>query len=156
VKRVGKLGDKKMKGMFNETKFQTILVWFCFVVLSAVFITDRSAQANEPTITNVDASKKSVFGKRDFFVSVLHEDTGFEHYADGFEILSVSGEIIAKRVLAHPHVDEQPVTRDLRSVSIPDGVTEIDVRAHDSVHGYGPKVRVQIPAGDVKIKFKAQ
>ena len=145
-----------MKGMFNATKFQIILVWFCFVALSAVFITDRSAQANEPIIKEVEAGKKSVFGKRDFFVSVLHEDTGFEHYADGFEILSVSGEIIAKRVLAHPHVDEQPVTRDLRSVSIPDGITEIDVRAHDSVHGYGPKVRVQIPAGDVKIQFKAQ
>ena len=145
-----------MKDMFNATKFQKILVWICFVALSAVFNTNNSAQANEPIIKEVEASKKSFFGKRDFFVSVLHEDTGFEHYADGFEILSVSGEIIAKRVLAHPHVDEQPVTRDLRSVSIPDGVTEIDVRAHDSVHGYGPKVRVPVPAGDVKIAFKAQ
>lgn len=146
-----------MKDMFNATKFQKILVGICFVVLgSAVFITNKSAQANEPIIKEVEAGKKSFFGKRDFFVSVLHEDTGFEHYADGFEILSVSGEIIAKRVLVHPHVDEQPVTRDLRSVSIPKGTTEIDVRAHDTVHGYGPKVRVHIPAGDVRIKFKAQ
>ena len=142
--------------MFNATKFQIILVGICFVALSAVFITSNSTQANEPIIKEVEAGKASFLGKRDFFVSVLHDDTGWEHYADGFEILSVSGEIIAKRVLAHPHVDEQPVTRDLRSVSIPDGVTEIDVRAHDSVHGYGPKVRLQIPAGDVKIQFKAQ
>ena len=73
-----------MKDMFNATKFQKILVWICFVALSAVFNTNNSAQANEPIIKEVEASKKSFFGKRDFFVSVLHEDTGFEHYADGF------------------------------------------------------------------------
>ena len=69
-----------MKGMFNETKFRIILVWFCFVALSAVFISDRSAQANEPIIKEVEASKKSVSGKRDFFVSVLHEDTGVDSH----------------------------------------------------------------------------
>ena len=106
-----------MKDMFNASKFQKILVGICFVALGgAVFITNNTAQANEPIIKEVEAGKKSFFGKRDFFVSVLHDDVGWEHYADGFEILSVSGEIIAKRVLAHPHVDEQPVTRDLRSV----------------------------------------
>ncbi len=146
-----------MKNLFNTTKFQKNLIVICFVVLgSMIFTINNSAQANEPIIKYVDASKKSFFGKRTFFVSVLHADSGWEHYADGFEVLSVSGEIIAKRVLAHPHVDEQPVTRDLRGVSIPDGVTQIDVRAHDIVHGYGPKVRVPVPASGEEIKFKAQ
>ncbi len=122
----------------------------------APHINNNKAYANEPTIKYVEASKESFWGKRDFFVSVRHDDTGGEHYADGFEILSVSGEIIRKRVLAHPHVDEQPVTRDARSVSLPDEATEVDVRAHDNVHGYGPKVRVPIPAKKVKINFKAK
>ena len=145
-----------MKNIINAIGFQKILIGICFITLgSTVFITNNVTQANEPIIKYVEASKKSLFGSRGFFISVLHDDTGWEHYADGFEILSVSGKIISKRVLAHPHVDEQPVTRDLRSVSIPDGATQIDVRAHDTVHGYGPKVRVPIPSGDKEIQFDA-
>ncbi len=146
-----------MKILFNTTKFQKILSLICIATIGSItFTLYNSAQANEPIIKYVDASKESFFGKRTFFVSVLHTDSGWEHYADGFEILSVSGEIIAKRILAHPHVDEQPVTRDLRGVSIPDGVTHIDVRAHDTVHGFGPKVRVPVPVSGGEIKFKAQ
>jgi hypothetical protein len=41
--------------------------------------------------------------------------------------------------LSHPHTDEQPFTRALAGVRIPDGVTEVTVRAHDSVDGDGGK-----------------
>jgi hypothetical protein len=39
----------------------------------------------------------------------------------------------------HPHENEQPFTRSLTGVAIPDGVTEVTIRAHDSVDGYGGK-----------------
>ena len=81
-----------------------------------------------------------------FTVTVRHDDEGWDHYADGFEILTQDGEVIGTRVLRHPHVDEQPFTRALQGVEIPESVTEVRVRAHDSVHGHGGEEKtVDIP-----------
>jgi hypothetical protein len=72
-----------------------------------------------------------------FEVTVHHEDTGWEHYADRWEVLTADGEVLATRVLAHPHVDEQPFTRSQSGILIPEEVSQLQVRAHDLVHGYG-------------------
>lgn len=72
-----------------------------------------------------------------FEVTVQHEDTGWENYADRWEVLTPEGEVLATRVLAHPHVDEQPFTRSQSGITIPEVVTQVRVRAHDLVHGYG-------------------
>jgi hypothetical protein len=69
--------------------------------------------------------------------TVRHADEGWDHYADGFEVLTPDGEVIARRVLRHPHVDEQPFTRALPGIEIPAGVDSVRIRAHDSVHGFG-------------------
>jgi hypothetical protein len=76
-------------------------------------------------------------GSWTFEVTVQHEDTGWEHYADRWEVLTLDGEVLATRVLAHPHVEEQPFTRSQSGIVIPEGVNEVRVRAHDLVHGYG-------------------
>lgn len=73
-----------------------------------------------------------------FNVTILHEDEGRDHYADRFEIVDMSGEVHAVRVLAHPHVDERPFTRAIGGVRLPAGLGgEVIVRARDSMHGYG-------------------
>lgn len=69
--------------------------------------------------------------------SVSHDDTGWEHYADGFDIVAPDGTVLATRVLAHPHVGENPFTRSASKVDVPEGVETVIVRAHDLVHGYG-------------------
>lgn len=69
--------------------------------------------------------------------TVAHADTGWDHYADAFEVLSPDGTVLGIRVLAHPHVNEQPFTRSLSGVEIPDDIDEVRVRAKDSVHEYG-------------------
>lgn len=72
-----------------------------------------------------------------FTVTVRHADTGWRHYADGFEVLGPDGAVLGTRVLQHPHVHEQPFTRTLAGVEIPPGVERVTVRARDSVHAYG-------------------
>lgn len=74
-----------------------------------------------------------------FSVSVKHADTGWKHYADRYEIVAPDGSVIATRVLAHPHIHEQPFTRKLAGVEVPPGIEVVVVRAHDSVHGLGGK-----------------
>ena len=75
----------------------------------------------------------------DFTVTIQHEDSGWEHYANQWEILSPGGEVLGVRVLLHPHVNEQPFTRSLTDVPIPLSIKTVRIRARDSVHGYGGK-----------------
>ena len=77
-----------------------------------------------------------------FDVTLKHDDTGWDHYADGWEVISPAGDVLGKRVLAHPHVNEQPFTRSLSGVRIPQGVSTVSIRAHDSIHGYNEKMFV--------------
>jgi len=72
-----------------------------------------------------------------FNVTVQHPDTGWDAYADRWEVLAPDGSVLGTRVLAHPHVNEQPFTRSLSGVAIPDSVEEVTVRARDSVDGWG-------------------
>ncbi|UCC65752.1 MAG: hypothetical protein JSV36_13415 [Anaerolineae bacterium] len=79
-----------------------------------------------------------------FYVTVQHPDTGWEDYADGWDVLTSDGLIIKPdpdtpftRLLLHPHVDEQPFTRSQRGIAIPLDLTQVRVRAHDLVDGYG-------------------
>ena len=70
-------------------------------------------------------------------VTVKHADEGWDHFADRWDVVGPEGNIIATRVLAHPHVDEQLFTRSLNKVKIPKGIGKITLRAHDKVHGNG-------------------
>ena len=81
-----------------------------------------------------------------FDVTVRHDDTGWQHYADKWDVVTPEGEILATRVLYHPHVNEQPFTRSLSGVEIGAGVSSVVIRAHDLVHGYGGReMTVELP-----------
>lgn len=80
----------------------------------------------------------SAGGSWRFDVSVEHNDEGWDHYADLWQVIDPeSDETIAERILAHPHDNEQPFTRSQSGVIIPDGVTIVLVRARCTVHGFG-------------------
>lgn len=105
------------------------------VALSAFWLTGM-AHAGEADIVAVQASQ-APDGAWSFDVSVAHADEGWEHYADAFDVLSLDGELLGQRILAHPHVNEQPFTRSLRGVVIDDQITQVKIVARDSVHAYG-------------------
>ncbi len=72
-----------------------------------------------------------------FSVTVAHPDTGWDHYADGWRVELEDGTILGTRVLAHPHVNEQPFTRSLGGVAIPEGIATVFIREKCSVDGWG-------------------
>ena len=74
-----------------------------------------------------------------FDVTLRHDDTGWEHYADRWEVRLLDGTVLGRRVLLHPHVDEQPFTRSLAGGEIPADVDRVVVHAHDKVHGWSPQ-----------------
>ncbi|MEE9415031.1 MAG: hypothetical protein V3V01_07090 [Acidimicrobiales bacterium] len=62
-----------------------------------------------------------------------------ERYADAFRVSTVDGELLGVRELAHDHGAEQPFTRSLAGVEIPDDITEVVVEGRDQVNGWGGK-----------------
>jgi len=81
-----------------------------------------------------------------FDVTVRHADEGWQHYADKWDVVAPDGTVLATRILYHPHEDEQPFTRSLSGVKIPESINEVTVRAHDSKHAYGGKTaKVAVP-----------
>ena len=81
-----------------------------------------------------------------FDVTVRSTETGWDKYADAWEVRAPDGAVLGTRVLAHPHVDEQPFTRSLTGVAIPEGVTIVEVAARDLVEGFcGAALQVPVP-----------
>lgn len=72
-------------------------------------------------------------------VTIASPDTGCDQYADWWEVLTVDGILIYRRILGHSHVSEQPFTRSGGIVDVgPD--ERIYVRAHMNNLGYGSAV----------------
>lgn len=94
------------------------------------------ASAGEADVVSVAVSRESGDSFR-FDVTVRHDDTGWDHYADKWDVVGPDGEVLGTRILHHPHVEEQPFTRSLSGVKVPLSVTSVTLRAHDKVHGYG-------------------
>ena len=94
------------------------------------------ARAGEVDVVDV-VVRQSAAGVYRFDVTLRHADSGWDHYADAWEIRDGDGAVLATRVLVHPHVDEQPFTRSLGGVRLPDSLKAVTVAGHDSEHGYG-------------------
>jgi len=109
------------------------------VLVVVLLICPIAIQAGEADVLKVEVRKT---GKQTyhFSVTIQHEDTGWDHYADKWDIVGVDGTVYGTRTLYHPHVNEQPFTRSLSGVGIPAGIRKVTVRAHDSVHQYGGNV----------------
>ncbi|MEN8169809.1 MAG: hypothetical protein ABFS08_06265 [Pseudomonadota bacterium] len=98
--------------------------------------------ANEIQVVTASAVRTADTWRID--VTLRHADRGWEHYANKWEVLNLDGEVLGTRVLYHPHVDEQPFTRSLTNVAIPDGTKEVLIRAYDLKHGKGKEYRLSL------------
>lgn len=99
------------------------------------------AEADPPTLEHVKVQKTGADTWR-FDVTISHPDTGWDHYADGWRVLDMSGNELGMRMLTHPHVEEQPFTRSLSGVRIPEGTTQVQVQARDHPGGWAASTTV--------------
>ena len=111
-----------------------------YLLASGIFLPGM-VFAGDVEIVNVELVDRG--GAWQANVTLKHGDTGWEHYADAWRLVDKSGNEIGKRVLWHPHVNEQPFTRSLSNFHIPENSETIYVEAHDKVHGWS-KNRVEI------------
>ena len=113
-------------------------------LIPSLMMLGTSAMADPTTIQAVTATQTG--GAWRFDVTVKHPDTGWDHYTDAWRILDMNGAELGMRVLHHPHVDEQPFTRSLSGVVIPDGVNQVQIQARCSVEGWSGNTKtVRLP-----------
>ena len=108
--------------------------------LLPLILVPAAAFADHPVVeaASIDGDRVSV--------TLSHPDTGWDHYADGWEVLDAEGNSLGVRTLLHPHVNEQPFTRSLSDVVIPDGVTAVFIRARCNLDGWSDQLfEVQLP-----------
>ena len=109
--------------------------------------TSEPTQA-EPTLTagNPDLDFAQVVSVRavqsgdgawSFDVTVRHNDEGWDHYADAWQVVDLEGNLLGERILLHPHDTEQPFTRSQDGIELPEGISQVIIRAKCNVHGFG-------------------
>ena len=97
-----------------------------------------STYANEVEVVNVKANQEKD-KTWNFDVTLKHADAGWDHYANEWQVIDADNKILGTRTLYHPHVNEQPFTRSLSGVKIPEGTKSVRVIAKDTVHGLSHK-----------------
>jgi len=95
------------------------------------------ALAGEATIQHAEFEKYGASWT--ISVTLQHGDTGWDHYADGWRVVTREGKVLGHRTLYHPHVNEQPFTRNLSNITIPAEINAVFIEAHDKVHGWNPQ-----------------
>ena len=116
-----------------------------YIFITYLVLMSTVAYAGEVDVIEVKV-RRIAGDTYNFDVTVRHTDEGWKHYANKWDVTAPDGTVLGTRILAHPHVDEQPFTRSLTGVKIPEGIDEVTLRAHDLVHGYGGKtIRVAVP-----------
>lgn len=110
-----------------------------------ILVLSSAALAGGADVEKVDI-RKTADRVYTFSVTVRHADTGWDHYANKWDVVGPDGTAYGVRVLHHPHENEQPFTRSLGGIEIPENVKAVTVRAHDSVHGAaGKTMDVKVP-----------
>lgn len=95
------------------------------------------------------AAKQSSDSTWCFNTTVRHQDEGWDHYANAWTVNDLAGNQLGKRVLYHPHDTEQPFTRSLCNVNIPDNISKVTISAQCEKHGIGGHV-VEIDLTKIK------
>jgi len=106
------------------------------ILLLILTFLSASIKAGDVNIISAEFKKNNTWNIN---VTLKHEDTGWSHYADNWRVVDADGNILADRVLYHPHVNEQPFTRSLSNISIPKTTRIVFIEAHDKEHGWTKK-----------------
>ena len=105
------------------------------LTVTVAFIFFGVTHANEVEIVDVKAHQSSDKSWM-FAVTLKHADAGWDHYANEWQVIAPDNKILATRTLYHPHVDEQPFTRNTSGVKIPESMETVRIIARDTVHGH--------------------
>jgi len=104
------------------------------IMISIVFLLSMG-HANDIYANVIAVQTSGTNSTYRFSVTLQSTETGCDQYADWWEVLSESGELLYRRILVHSHPDTQPFTRSGGSVKIGKSDT-VYIRGHMNKMGY--------------------
>ncbi len=117
-----------------------------YILLLAPFLFSSVVQAGsdpKPFKTSLDYAQvqqvdavQSKDGSWCFNTQVKHNDQGWEHYADEWQVADLEGNVLGSRKLLHPHDNEQPFTRSLCNIELSDEIRKVVVSAKCNLHDF--------------------
>lgn len=119
---------------------------YCLII-SLLLSFPIASQAGEVEVVFADFVKQGKTWHAS--VTLKHDDSGWDHYANSWQVVDEDGKLLGERVLFHPHEHEQPFTRSLSQIQSPEGSNIIYVEGRDSVHGLSKhRVRVDLSTSE--------
>lgn len=126
-------------------RFPLIKLFFISSLLFCLAPLADEADVVDLSIKSVGVSASSGMPQFIIAATVKHNDTGWKHYADAWDVLDENGSVLGTRVLYHPHIAEQPFKRTL-ILEIPLEVKKVTVKAKDNVHkNSGAEMSIDVP-----------
>jgi hypothetical protein len=98
-------------------------------------VAEASAEQRFPDI--IDATAEQTNLGWTFNVTVSSPYDSADRYADAWRIIGPEGTVYGTRELAHDHAAEQPFTRTIQAVEIPDDVDVVTIEGRDQANGWG-------------------
>lgn len=123
-----------------------VTVGLALVACTGVEGVDTTPVVREfPDVVEVDVHQEPD-GTYRFDVTINSPYDSPERYADAWRVKSPDGTVYGVRELLHDHAAEQPFTRSLSGVEIPEDVDTVVVEGRDLQYGWGGKtVEVDLP-----------
>ena len=115
-----------------------LIKYFLGPIISDLNLTIVTTAAGEVNVINVTALQHEN-GTWTISATLQHNDASWSHYANRWDVVDSDGNLFGSRELLHPHVEEQPFTRSLSAIKIPENLDEVMILANDSKHGTGGK-----------------
>ena len=113
-------------------------------LLTAFTVLATPALADAPQVISADIVKAGDHWT--VMVTVSHEDSGWDHFASGFEVAMPDGTRIAYKELTRPHTDSPRIEASLGGLSVPAGTGHVLIRTRCSLVGWSAEpVRIDLP-----------
>lgn len=97
---------------------------------------DATSDGIYPDVVGAEATR-GADGTWRFDVTVSSPYDSPQRYADAWRVLAPDGTELGVRELAHHHANQQPFTRSLEGVTIPEATETVTVQARDQRNGWG-------------------
>ncbi len=70
---------------------------------------------------------------------IRHPDSGWDHYASGWQVLAPDGTVLAFAEITHPHLDGEPIQEELTGIQLPQGVDHLMIRVRCTLDGWSAR-----------------
>lgn len=71
--------------------------------------------------------------------TIRHPDSGWDHYASGWQVLAPDGTVLGFAEITHPHLEGEPIQEELAGITLPEGIDHLMIRVRCTLDGWSAR-----------------